>query len=90
MKYSEDRIKSLALKIHDALYHDSLVNYTDDEKSLKVIKEVMLHYFDVGDEIDTLVQKKLQTTKRNLIPGTSEWQILYDKYYAEEAIKRGL
>lgn len=90
MKYSDDRIKTLALKIHNALYHDNLVNYKDDDKSLRLIKDVMLQYFHIEDEIDTFVQDKLRTTKKNLIPGTSEYKILYQKYFEEEAIKRGL
>lgn len=90
MKYSDDRIKTLALKIHNALYHDNHVTYKDDDASLRLIKDVMLQYFHIEDEVDTFVQEKLRATKKHLVPGTSEWQILYNKYCEEESRKRGL
>ena len=90
MKYSEERITTLAFKIHNALYHDNHVTYKNDDKSLRFIKDVMLQYFHIEDEVDTFVQDKLRTTKKNLVPGSSEYKILYNKYFEEEARKRGM
>lgn len=90
MRFSEDRIKKIALEIHDKLYLDNLLDYTDEDESLKVIKEEMLKFFKIEDEIDEIVRNKLMTLKKNLIPGTSEYNVMYQKYFEEEMIKKGM
>lgn len=87
MKYSEDRIKSLALKIHDKLYLDEDVDYSDEDKALAEIKKVMLEYFQIEDKIDEMVKNKILSLKKQVIPGTDEWNILYRKYFEEEMRK---
>lgn len=87
MKYSEDRIKNIALQIHDRLYLDNEVDYADEEESLKIIKSTLLNYFQLEDQIDDVVTKKIMTLKKNITPGTPEWEILYQKYFEEEMQK---
>jgi len=87
MKYSEDRIKSLALKIHDRLYLDEDVDYTDEDKALAQIKKVMLEFFSLEDKIDDIVRHKIATLKKNVVQGTPEFDILYQKYFEEEMRK---
>jgi len=89
MKYSEDRIKTLAKSIHDRLYLDEDVNYKDEDKSLNLIKKTMLAYFQMEDKIDEIVKAKIETLKKRIIPGTDEWNILYRKYFEEEMRKHG-
>lgn len=90
MKYSEDRISHLSHKIHDKIYLNEDVDFTDEDKALAVIKKVMTEFFSLEDQIDTLVTAKIQTLKRNVIPGTSEWEIMYNKYFEEELRKHKL
>lgn len=87
MKYSEDRIKNIALKIHDRLYLDNDVDYTDEDGSLQVIKDVMLKFFQLEDQIDDIVTQKIMSLKKNVTPGSPEWDVLYRKYFEEEAAK---
>lgn len=88
MKYSEDRIANLALKVHDRLYLDDLTDYTDEDEALKVIRETLLEYFQREDKIDDIVREKILSQKKNIIPGSREWDILYQKYFEEEWRKR--
>lgn len=87
MKYSEDRIKVLALKIHDKLYLDEAVDYTDDDEALAAIKKVMNKFFQLEDDIDEMVKNKILSLQRQVIPGSDEWKILYRKYFEEEMRK---
>lgn len=84
MRYSQDRINHLAHKIHDRLYLDEDVDYTDEDRALDAIKKVMLDFLQLEDKIDQIVQNKILTLKRNVIPGSREWNILYLKYFEEE------
>ena len=87
MKYSEDRIKNIALNINDRLYLDNFVDYTDEDQALVVIKETLLKYFQRGDEIDEIVRNKIASQKAEIIPGSRDWDILYRKYFEEEMRK---
>ena len=87
MKYSEDRIMNIALQIHDRLYLDNEVDYTDEDESLKIVRQTMLGFFSLEDKIDDVVTNKILTLKRGVTPGSPEWDILYQKYFEEELNK---
>lgn len=90
MKYSEDRIGALSLKIHDRLYLDEDVDYTDEDAALASIRKVMAQFFALEDKIDDIVREKISTLKRNVVPHSTEWQIMYNKYFEEELKKHRL
>lgn len=90
MRYSEDRIGVVGLKIHDRLYLDNDVDYTDEDAALRTIKETMAEFFKLEDAIDDAVTHKILSLKRGVMPGTPEWQVLYQKYFEEELLKHKL
>ena len=90
MKYSEDRIKNLAYRIHDQLYMNNEVDYTNEELALARIKDVMLKYFSIEDDVDEAVRKRIASLRRQIPIGSDEWNILYDKYKEEEIKKTKL
>ncbi len=86
MKLSEQRISHLAHLIADGLWRDDLVDYRDQAEALRAIKSSLERVLSVDDEVDSLVRDKLRRQKK--VPGSREWQILYDKYFREEMTKR--
>jgi hypothetical protein len=90
MKYSEDRVGVVSLKIHDRLYLDNDVDYTDEDAALRAIKDAMLKFFKVEDAIDSAVHQKILSLKRGVMPGTPEWEVLYQKYFEEELVRHKL
>ncbi len=88
MKISEDRVSHLAHLVWDALYNDKLADYSDDEEALKCIKRTMTDYLKTDDQIDDAVRKTIASLKRGVQEGSREWDILYRKYYEEEANRR--
>ena len=88
MKLSEERISHISHLIWDALYDDDMVDYPDEEEALRGIKRTMANYLKVHDEIDDATRHKIDTLKRGVAEGSREWEILYHKYYEEEAQKR--
>ncbi|HBF12512.1 MAG TPA: DUF507 domain-containing protein [Deltaproteobacteria bacterium] len=90
MRLSEDRISHLSHKIHDRLYLDELVDYTNEDEALKIIKNIFTEFLQVEDQIDTFVRHKIQTLKKGVVEGSPEWEVLYRKYFEEEAQKRKL
>lgn len=89
MKLSEDRISHIAHKIWDALYDEDLVDYPDETRALQGIKTAMARYLKTDDEIDEAVRETIASLKRGVAEGSREWEILYQKYYEDEAKRRG-
>lgn len=88
MRLSEERITHIAHLVCDGLYKEDLVDYTDDDEALKFIKKALLDYLHIDDEIDDEVRRKITSLKRGVFEASREWEILYKKYYEEEAQKR--
>jgi len=89
MRVSEDRLSHLAHLILDGLSRDHVVDYSRKEIALQGLKDALFGFFHLEDEVDTRVLEKIRSQKRNIPEGSPEWDILYQKYFAEEWQKLG-
>ncbi len=87
--FSDGRISHLAHQIMNHLRKEQLVDFPNDAKLLKEMKEVLSEFGDIEDRIDQLVRTKIQSLSRPIPPGSREWEILYRKYYEQELKKHG-
>jgi hypothetical protein len=85
---SEDRISHIAHKVIDKLWRDDLADVTDEPRALNVVKDAIAAFFAVAEEIDQTVRKKLASYSQSKIPGSREWEILYQQFYREEAARK--
>lgn len=86
MSLSEDRISHLSHEIMERLWRDDLADVVDEGRALSRIKQTLTDFFSVAEEIDAAVQAKL----RNRAPGSRDWEVLYQKFYQEELVRRKL
>ena len=87
----EERFSDLAHTILDNLYEEDLIQYDVSENKLKnIIYDAITGFVADTSEIESAVVEKLRSYKRKLIPGTDEYEILYEKHYQEELHKRGM
>ena len=57
---------------------------------LREIKRVLADQMAMEQEIDKVVQARLQSYSKKIYEGTSEWDVMYQKTFAEELRKRKL
>lgn len=88
MHISEDRISHIAHKIYDKLYNDDLADFPDERRALDSIKDSISGFFSVMEQVDQAVRAKLASYSQAKVPGSREWEILYQKFHAEELAKR--
>jgi hypothetical protein len=88
MHISEDRISHLSHKIIDALWKGDMADFPDEPRALQQVKTTITHFFDQAEEIDQAVRRKLASYSQAKVPGSREWEILYRKFYEEEAARR--
>ncbi len=88
MHISEDRISHLAHRVIEKLWRDDLADFDDEPRALLRVKDSIAAFFAVSEEIDSAVRRKLASYSQAKVPGSREWEILYRKFYEEEAARR--
>jgi hypothetical protein len=87
----EERYSEVAHKILDELYEEDLIHFDVTENRIKnIIYNSVTSFIAEASELDDAVMDKIRTYKKRYIPGTDEFDILYEKLYHEELTKRGL
>jgi len=89
MILSEERQTHFAHIITDKVWGDDIVDFSDDDEALRAAKKAIIAFVKEDNEIDQKAREKVASLKRNVLEGTTEWDILYRKYYEEEKNRRG-
>lgn len=87
----EERYSDLSHKILDELYEEDLIHFEVSENRIKnIIFNSITSFIAESSEVDDAVMDKIRSYKKHYIPGTDEFEILYEKLYKEEMTKRGM
>lgn len=87
IRLSESRISHLAHLVVEGLRKSKLAEFPSEGRSLTETKQILQEYFQLEDQLDDLVRKKIASLSRPIPQGSREWDIMYRKYYEEEARK---
>lgn len=88
MFYSEDQLSHIAHLITDPLQKEGLFTFKDPARALRFVKDELRTYFHVYDEIEQIVKKKISSQKKSILEGSREWDVLFNRYFQEEADKK--
>lgn len=87
---SEDKISHLSHVLLKGLMERNLVSAAGEEGKIRAeIKRTIVSELKIGEEMDSAVRKKIQSFSKKVVEGSSEWDILYRKFFREEEVKRG-
>ncbi len=90
MDYDE-RYTEVSHTILNELYENYLIDYdVNDNQVRNVIFKSFREFAKSYDEIDDIVYNKIRDMKKEYIPGSIEYDLIYNKLYEEELIKRGM
>lgn len=87
-RLSESRISHLAHLVMDGLRKTGLADFQNEGRALAHTKQALHGFFQREDEIDDLVRQKINSLSRHVPAGSREWDVLYRKYFEEEARKQ--
>jgi hypothetical protein len=88
MKLSDARVSRLSHLIVEGLRSDKLADFANESLALKETKRVLAEFFSWEERLDEVVRRKIQSLSRPVPPGSREWDVLYRKYFEEEAKKQ--
>ncbi len=90
MMLSDDKITHMTHVILKGLMDKGLIILKEDDGLLRrEIKRTLINELKIGEDIDIVVRKKLQSFSKKLVEGSPEWEVLYKKYFEEEEVKKG-
>ena len=88
MKLSREKVLRLSHLILDYLKSDDEIEYFADAQQIRQdIVRLISEELRTDEAIDALVRKKIESQKRPILEGSDEWEVLYRKYYEEEAAR---
>ena len=90
MMLSDDKISHLSHVLLKGFTERQLIEKVEEDGKIRAeIKRTLISELKVGEEIDSVVRKKLKSFSRKIIEGSPEWEVLYKKFFKEEEVKRG-
>ncbi|HHH19835.1 MAG TPA: DUF507 family protein [Campylobacterales bacterium] len=90
MDYDE-RYNDVAHTILDELYENYLIEYdVNDNQVRNVIFKAFKAFANAYNAIDDRVYEQIQNMKKKYIPGSQEYDLVYEKLYQEELVRRGM
>ncbi len=90
MRLSDDKVRHLTHFVLKGLIgNDAIKPLTEDGAIRREIRGVITKELKIAKDIDTLVRNKLQSYSKKIFEGSSEWDVLYQKFFKEEVAKKG-
>ncbi|MDO8281990.1 MAG: DUF507 family protein [Thermodesulfovibrionia bacterium] len=90
MRLSDDKVSHLTHIILKGLKDkDAVRTLSEDGAIRRAIRNVITKELKLAEDIDAKVSNKLQSYSKKVFEGSSEWDVLYQKFYDEEMSKLG-
>ena len=88
MKLSRERVLNLSHLILRYMDSEDSLEYFDEPQEIRqTIVQIITGEMRADEMIDALVRRKIESQKRSIPEGSSEWDVLYRKYFEEEVAK---
>jgi hypothetical protein len=87
---SEEKTSHLSHLVLGALKKENRVRLLQDEgRVLREIRRTIEDEVRAEESIDEAIRKKIASYSRPIYEGSPEWEVLYQKFFQEEAVRRG-
>jgi len=88
VRLSRDKTIRLSHLILNYMNQDEDVEFFADPQEIRQhIIHLISEEMKVDEAIDALVRRKIESQKRAIVEGSDEWDVVYRKYFEEEAGK---
>ncbi|ACI21708.1 MULTISPECIES: DUF507 family protein [Thermodesulfovibrio] len=89
MMLSDEKITHTSHILFNSLINKGLIKLKVEEQEVRrEIKRSFIQALKIGESIDEVVRRKLQSFSKKVVEGSPEWNILYKKFFEEEEKKR--
>lgn len=89
MMLSDEKISHTSHILFNGLINKGLIKLKVEEtEARREIKRSFIQALKIGESIDEIVRRKLQSFSKKIVEGSPEWNVLYKKFFEEEEKKR--
>lgn len=86
-----DRLNDLSHKVIEFTWDNELIDYEVNENKVKnIVFQAMKNFLKAQKRAEENAFDKIKNYKRKLIPGSEEYELVYQKLYEQELKKSGL
>jgi len=90
-RLSRDKVNVVARAVSEALAQMENVDFIEDKNTIRQeVRRLMEELLAQEAKIDQAARQKIESQKRTIMEGSTEWDIMYRKYYNEEVKKLGI
>ena len=88
MKLSSEKKSYFSHKIVDRLWDQNKATAPSKEILFEVVRQGIQNFSKEWDELEQDISKRIQSLKRGVREGSSEWDVLYRKFLEEQFRKK--
>ncbi len=86
-----ERFSDISHQVLDYLWEEDFIHFVVSDNQVKNVIVASIEEFMKGfDDADSAAYEKIKNYKRRLIPGTDDYNDIYNRLYEEELVRRGL
>ena len=90
-RLSRDKTNVVARAVSEALALIDEVEFIEDKNTIRLeVRRLMEELLKEEEKIDQAARQKIESQKRTITEGSTEWDIMYRKYYNDEVKKLGI
>ena len=93
MRLSRDKVNVVARAVANAIADmdsNGLIMIEDPNTIRQEVRRLMEELLKEEEKIDASARQKIESQRRTITEGSTEWEILYRKYYNDEVKKLGI
>ena len=85
MRLSREKINLLSHQIAEKLASVDEITFIEDRNTIRLaVIDTINKWLKKEEDVDRAARRKIESQTRQIPEGSSEWDILYRKYYEEE------
>ena len=90
-RLSRDKVNVVARAVSEALAQMDEIEFIEDKNTIRQeVRRLMEELLAQEEKIDAAARQKIESQKRTITEGSTEWDIMYRKYYNDEVKKLGI
>jgi hypothetical protein len=90
MRLSDDKIRHIThVALKGLLEKKAVVPLEEEGLIRREMQRVIVQELKLAEAIDEKVTRKLQSYSKKIHEGSSEWEVMYQKFFEEESSKKG-
>jgi hypothetical protein len=90
-RLSRDKVNVVARGVTEALKQMDDVEFIEDPNTIRQeVRRLLEELLKEEEKIDAAARQKIESQRRTITEGSTEWDILYRKYYNDEVKKLGI